>query len=413
MGKVAVLAWGRMNPPTIGHLKLVNTVKELAAQNGGEPFVYLSHSVDKKGENKNPLPYELKIKYAQKAFGDCVKASDAKTVIFALHEIYEQGFTDLIYVGGEDRIGGDGDITEMVGKYNGFEAKNPAMYYNFDSIRFESAGARDDNSEDLTTKASASFVRKLVLDGDHEMFLKMVPLENDDAEDMWEDLRSIMVNKEAMFESLLNPKLQENVDPVVAVSATAYIGLMAAAFVGFGRSVYQYLREPIDEAEKSGDVEVIKTDSLLTKAKTYLKDLKANLLNSDEFKLTEDELAQLNKIIGDVVDSKYTNGRVSLSTLTWGVLARLKRECPDVFNKMYDKARNRISFEHQDDLFDYVYDKTDRAHSEKFPNYHPMMTPKNAMRANYNKQFKDEYGIKNLTVPHHNRTISANIKKEI
>ena len=81
----------------------------------------------------------------------------------------------------------------MIEKYNGFEAKNPAMYYKFDTIRFESAGARDDNSEDLTTKASASYVRKLVLEGDHEMFLKMVPLSGEDAEDMWEDLRSIMV----------------------------------------------------------------------------------------------------------------------------------------------------------------------------------------------------------------------------
>ena len=204
--KVAVIAWGRMNPPTIGHLKLVNTVKQLAAENNGEPFIYLSHSVDKKGENKNPLPYDLKIEYAQKAFGDCVKKSDAKTVIFALHELYEKGYTDLIYVGGEDRIGGEGDITEMIDKYNGAETKNPSMYYNFKSIRFESAGARDDNSEDLTTKASASYVRKLVLENDHEMFLKMVPLEGDDAEDMWADLREIMKLTEstAFFEKLLN-----------------------------------------------------------------------------------------------------------------------------------------------------------------------------------------------------------------
>lgn len=191
--KIAVLAWGRMNPPTIGHLKLVDTVKDLAIDNEGEPFIYLSHSVDKKHENKNPLPYDLKVKYAQKAFGDCVKKSDAKTVIYALHEIYEQGFTDLIYVGGDDRIGGEDDITGMIEKYNGFETKNPAMYYNFNSIRFESAGARDDSSQDLATKASASFVRQLVLDNDFEMFKKMVPLEGDDAADMWADLRSIMV----------------------------------------------------------------------------------------------------------------------------------------------------------------------------------------------------------------------------
>ena len=411
MGKVAVIAWGRMNPPTIGHLKLVDTVKDLAIDNNGEPFVYLSHSVDKKGENKNPLPYELKIKYAQKAFGDCVKASDAKTVIFALHEIYEQGFTDLIYVGGEDRIGGDGDITEMIEKYNGFEAKNPAMYYKFDSIRFESAGARDDNSEDLTTKASASYVRKLVLEGDHEMFLKMVPLSGEDAEDMWSDLRSIMVSKEAMFESLLNPKLQENVDPVVAVSATAYIGLMAAALVGFGRSVYQYLREPIDAAEKSGEVEVVKTDSLLAKAKAYLKQLKSELLADDIFNLSEEELANLNKVIGEVVDSKYTNGKVSLGTLTWGVLSKLKREYPEVFEKMNKKAWNKVSFEHDTALFDYVYDKTYDAHHDKFPNYERHSSP-DAHRAKYNKEFKDEYGIKDLSAHPYNRNINRNIKGE-
>lgn len=411
MGKVAVIAWGRMNPPTIGHLKLVDTVKDLAIDNNGEPFVYLSHSVDKKGENKNPLPYELKIKYAQKAFGDCVKASDAKTVIFALHEIYEQGFTDLIYVGGEDRIGGDGDITEMIEKYNGFEAKNPAMYYKFDTISFESAGARDDNSEDLTTKASASYVRKLVLEGDHEMFLKMVPLSGEDAEDMWADLRSIMVNKEAMFESLLNPKLQENVDPVVAVSATAYIGLMAAALVGFGRSVYQYLREPIDAAEKSGEVEVVKTDSLLAKAKAYLKQLKSDLLADDIFNLSEEELANLNKTISEVVDSKYTNGKVSLGTLTWGVLAKLKREYPEVFEKMNKKALNKVSYEHDTALFDYVYDKTYDAHHDKFPNYERHSSP-DAHRAKYNKEFKDEYGIKDLSAHPYNRNINRNIKGE-
>lgn len=191
--RIAVLAWGRMNPPTIGHLKLVNKVKELAAENNGTPFIYLSHSVDKKHENKNPLPYELKIKYAQKAFGDCVKESDAKTVIFALHELYEKGYNKLIYVGGEDRIGGEDDITAMINKYNGYEAK-PNMFYEFDSIDFECAGSRDEGSSDLSTMASASFVRKLVLEDNKDMFMKMVPLKGDDAEDMWADLRDIMVS---------------------------------------------------------------------------------------------------------------------------------------------------------------------------------------------------------------------------
>lgn len=192
---LAVFAWGRMNPPTIGHRRVVAKVEELTDQSEyGKGFIYLSHSVDKKHENKNPLPYDLKIDYAQKAFGDIIKKSNARTVIEALHEIYEQGFDQLIYVGGEDRIGGDGDITEMIKKYNGFEAK-PDMFYEFKDIQFESAGHRDDNSDDLETKASASYVRKLVLDNDFEMFKKMVPLDELYATDMWEDLRSIMVQK--------------------------------------------------------------------------------------------------------------------------------------------------------------------------------------------------------------------------
>ena len=76
--KLVVFSFGRLNPPTIGHEKLANAVKLAAQKLGGEPRMYLSHTQDKK---KNPLPYELKLKYAQAAFGPLVTASDANTII--------------------------------------------------------------------------------------------------------------------------------------------------------------------------------------------------------------------------------------------------------------------------------------------------------------------------------------------
>jgi hypothetical protein len=65
-----VFAFGRMNPPTIGHEKLVDTIKAHAEKVGGEAHIYLSKSHDKK---KNPLDYETKHAFAKKAFGSVVK----------------------------------------------------------------------------------------------------------------------------------------------------------------------------------------------------------------------------------------------------------------------------------------------------------------------------------------------------
>lgn len=198
--KTLVMAYGRLNPPTIGHLKMIQTMQKLAEKYHCEARLYLSHSVDKKKENKNPLDYETKLYWCKKAFEDGLMGhlvdvcdSDAKTPIFLLHEIMEEGYTDIVWVGGEDRIGGDGDIAATLTKYNGFEAKVPSMYYKFDSIVFESAGARDENSDDPVTKASASYVRKLALDDDFETFKQMVPFTEKDAYKLFDELREKML----------------------------------------------------------------------------------------------------------------------------------------------------------------------------------------------------------------------------
>lgn len=199
-----VIGWGRMNPPTVGHLKLVNKMKELALDTQCPARLYLSHSVDKKNECKNPLPYESKIKWATLAFGELVDVvnTDSKTIMAVLHDLYAEGFKHIIYVGGEDRIGGEGDITELISKYNGYPAKEN-MFYEFDSIVFENAGHRDENSDDITEKASASYARQLAIEGDFETFKLVEPLTPDLAAQLFKELRTAMRVQESSRKQII------------------------------------------------------------------------------------------------------------------------------------------------------------------------------------------------------------------
>ena len=76
--KVGYLVFGRMNPPTIGHGKLLD---KLAAVAGRAQYrIYLSQSNDKKD---NPLTYSDKVKFARKMFTRHARSIiiDAKSAI--------------------------------------------------------------------------------------------------------------------------------------------------------------------------------------------------------------------------------------------------------------------------------------------------------------------------------------------
>lgn len=132
----AVVAWGRMNPMTAGHEKLVQKVMAVAKSERGQPEIYLTHSFDKK---KNPLQYDTKIRYAQKAFGPIIKKSTAKT-IFQLMKQLETRFNRVILVAGSDRVK---EFNNTLNKYNGKE-------YKFDEIKVVSAGQRDEEADDVS-----------------------------------------------------------------------------------------------------------------------------------------------------------------------------------------------------------------------------------------------------------------------
>lgn len=158
--KLVVLSWGRMNPCTTGHESLVEVVVGLAKKMGGIPEIYLSHSQDKK---KNPLPYDAKIKMAQKAFGNVIRKSNKKNIIQLLQDL-DKTYDSLLLVVGADRVP---EFTKLLQKYNGKE-------FVFTSIDVVSAGDRDPDSEGVTGM-SASKMRKAVAEGDFSTFYGGLP----------------------------------------------------------------------------------------------------------------------------------------------------------------------------------------------------------------------------------------------
>jgi len=158
--KKIVVTFGRMNPPTTGHSKLVRMVAKQARRAGADSAVYLSHSQDKK---KNPLSYKDKIKFAKAAFGSIVKNSKARNIIEVLKEL-DSAYSDVIIVVGSDRVK---EFDTLANKYNGKE-------YNFKSINTVSAGDRDPDAEGVTGM-SASKMRQMAADGEAAMFMAALP----------------------------------------------------------------------------------------------------------------------------------------------------------------------------------------------------------------------------------------------
>ena len=99
--KRVVVAWGRFNPPTIGHEKLFNKVKEIAGQD--DYFIYPTHTHKKP---KDPLPCDVKVEYMKKMFPSHAKHiiyDTSVNTIIKLMQAYQGTYADLTLVAGSDR----------------------------------------------------------------------------------------------------------------------------------------------------------------------------------------------------------------------------------------------------------------------------------------------------------------------
>lgn len=158
-GSTVVITFARMNPITVGHELLVQKMTQIAKKEKATPMVFLTHSNDKK---KNPLQYNDKVKFAQKAFGPIVQKSPANTIVKVLQAV--EKFDNLIMVVGQDRVN---QFKQLLNDYNGKD-------YNFKSIQIVSAGKRDPDSDNVDGM-SASKMRALAADNDILQFTKGLP----------------------------------------------------------------------------------------------------------------------------------------------------------------------------------------------------------------------------------------------
>jgi nicotinic acid mononucleotide adenylyltransferase len=185
--KKIVFTFGRMNPPTIGHQKLVDKVNTVAKTNSAEARVYLSHTQNNK---KDPLSYKDKIRFAKKAFGNSIIQSESKTVFDVAKELQKAGYTDAIMVVGSDRVK---EFQTLLNKYNGKD-------FTFDSVKVVSAGERDPDAQGVEGM-SASKLRALAKDGDFDTFKSGLPkkLQGSDAKIIYDIINSVI--KESVEEN--------------------------------------------------------------------------------------------------------------------------------------------------------------------------------------------------------------------
>ena len=189
--KTVYFTFGRMNPPTTGHEKLMN---ELAKKSGNNPYrVYLSQSTDKK---KNPLDFKYKVKTVRKFFPKHARSvmldKKVKNVFDAVTEMYNDGFKNITMVVGSDRIN---EFNTLLKKYNGVKGRHGL--YNFNKINVISAGDRDPDADDISGM-SASKMRQLANEGNFTQFSQGLPrnVSNADAKKVYNEVRRGMGLKE-------------------------------------------------------------------------------------------------------------------------------------------------------------------------------------------------------------------------
>ena len=169
-GDTAIFTFGRFNPPTVGHEKLVVAVANVARREGGEYFVYPSRSQDSK---KNPLDQPTKIKYMKKMFPKHKKniiSSTGNNALEIASKLHDEGYTNLVMVVGSDRVK---EFKALLDRYNGDEDKAHG-FYDFNSIKVVSAGERDPDADGVEGM-SASKMRQSAVEGDFKTFRKGTP----------------------------------------------------------------------------------------------------------------------------------------------------------------------------------------------------------------------------------------------
>ena len=191
-GDTCVFTFGRFNPPTTGHEKLLDAVAGQAKKNVGAPYyVFASHSENAK---KDPLPYAKKVAYMKKMFPKHSKniiVDKARNVFEIAVSLHNKGHKSIVMVVGSDRVA---EFEGLLNKYNGVEARHG--YYGFDNIEVVSAGERDPDAEGVEGM-SASKMRAAASANDFDNFKLGLPSRFNQGMSLFKDVRKYMGIRES------------------------------------------------------------------------------------------------------------------------------------------------------------------------------------------------------------------------
>ena len=181
------LAFGRFNPPTIGHEQLMNVAADAAKQDDdGEYLIFPSRTQDKK---KNPLDPDTKISYMQRMYPahakNIVNNPETKTIFDVLKQAHNDGYTNVRIIGGADRVK---EFEKLSGNYNG-------KLYAFDNIEVVSSGDRDPDAKGMEGM-SASRMRLAAAESDFKTFREGLPpnTKRSEAKELFDVLRLSLIH---------------------------------------------------------------------------------------------------------------------------------------------------------------------------------------------------------------------------
>jgi len=199
--KKLIFAFGRFNPPTSGHDKLMREVISQARKNNANHVVYASASQDKR---KNPLDVNTKVKFMKKMFprNKIMAAGGTQRTFMEILKFYDRMYGEVIMVAGSDRIN---EFQKLADKYNGKE-------YNYKSIKVASSGERDPDAEGVSGM-SASKMREMAKNDDYRNFKRgVVNLSDSDTKALFAAVKKGMDIKESYvgnFTDFVNNDLRE------------------------------------------------------------------------------------------------------------------------------------------------------------------------------------------------------------
>ena len=188
---VCAFTFGRFNPPTIGHEKLLDALAKQAKKNVAPYYVFVSHSENQK---KDPLPYTKKVAYMKKMFPKHARdiiVDKSRQVFEVAVSLYNKGHTSVIMVVGSDRVT---EFDGLLKKYNKMEGRHG--YYEFEDIQVISAGERDPDSEGVSGM-SASKTRAAAMTDDYDSFKNGLPETFGQGMSLFKDVRKFMGVRES------------------------------------------------------------------------------------------------------------------------------------------------------------------------------------------------------------------------